>query len=138
MQLILADYIKGNPCFAKRIEEASELINWWNNHSRALALFLQEQKTRTPGSALALIRAIVTRWTSHQMALQRLLRVKKSLQSCVVHNREDLLAAGGVSSTEPNSDGSGTRNVGKQKTQEKTRRILARSEDNEFYEDITV
>jgi hypothetical protein len=80
--------------FVDTVEQAVEVIKWWNNHSLALGLFQQEQLTRN-GKTLALILAVLTRWTTHYLSVNRLLFLSRPLQSCVLNHREELMNAAG-------------------------------------------
>lgn len=120
MQLVLGDYLKQNPEMSKVIEQASELISWFNNHSYALNLLYAEQTTCPDigNVALALIRAVITRWASHVYSLGRLLRVETPLRSVVLKRGAEIRESAGK----------------KKKEKEKADEILAIVRDQHFWE----
>ena len=62
MQLILGDYIKKNSDMLCQLSQATEIINWFNNHSQALHTLYAEQHTIPELShwALSLIWPVIT------------------------------------------------------------------------------
>jgi len=98
MQLVLGDYIKKNPDSSKRMAEATDIINWFNNHSLALHILYAEQRTLPEFSecVLALIRAAITRWGTHVTSLDRLLRVSMPMRSAAIKRGDDLRKAAGT------------------------------------------
>src|SRR5260370_36120614 len=98
MQLVLGDYIKQSGLIKHRMGQASEIINWFNNHSLALHLLYAEQCTLPEFShqALSLICGVITHWTSHLMSLDWLLWLKKPLKSIVVKSLEVIETAAGT------------------------------------------
>jgi len=97
MQLILSDYIKLNHPESILIAQGIDVINWFNNHTFAAHILYAEQKTFVEycDAVLTLIKACITRWTSHVMALLRLLKLKKPLRTAVYKHRDALREAAG-------------------------------------------
>src|SRR5579859_4706982 len=87
---MLGDYYKKNPKIAALLDEAIEVIKWFNNHSFALGLFNKEQLA-TYREIWALILPVITRWTSHFCSLSRILQVNKAMKITVTRNREELM-----------------------------------------------
>jgi inactivated superfamily I helicase len=87
---MLGDYYKKNPKIAALLDEAIEVIKWFNNHSFALGLFNKEQLA-TYKEIWALILPVITRWTSHFCSLSRILQVNKAMKITVTRNREELM-----------------------------------------------
>ena len=98
MQLVLGDYIKRNPDSSQHIAQATDVINWFNNHSLALHILFAEQCTLPEFSkcVLALIRAAITRWGTHVTSIDRLLRVSTPMRSAALKRGEDLQKAAGI------------------------------------------
>ena len=90
----MGDYLNLKLAFLEAAQEAVEVIKWFNNHSRALGMLRQDQVKRS-GHALALIMAIITRWTTHYLSISRLLKLSKHLRSLVDFEYEKLMEAAG-------------------------------------------
>jgi hypothetical protein len=91
-------YIKQSDHIKLWMAQASEIVNWFNNHSLVLHLLYSEQRTlpEFKGIAKTLIRGCITRWSSHVMSLQRLLELKQPLRSLVVKSSDTMLTAVGA------------------------------------------
>jgi hypothetical protein len=61
---------------------ANTLITWLWSKTLVLAL-LRNAQLETTGTALAIIRAVLTRWTAHYQAYKCLLELKATLQMLV-------------------------------------------------------
>jgi len=116
----VGDYFKLENVYVETIEKAAEIIKWFNNHTLALGLFQKEQKSQTK-KILALIRAVITRWTSHYLSVNRLLTLEQPLRSCVLKHRRELLVAAGK----------------KAKQTETAKRIMRIVEDIDFWKLLT-
>ncbi|KAJ8595427.1 hypothetical protein M405DRAFT_759096, partial [Rhizopogon salebrosus TDB-379] len=79
INLILGDYYKANTDISAVVDNANEIIKWFNNHSFALGLLNTEQVSMS-NRALALILPVVTCWTSHFCSVSRLLEVSKPMK----------------------------------------------------------
>ncbi|KIJ42867.1 hypothetical protein M422DRAFT_48080 [Sphaerobolus stellatus SS14] len=74
--------------------KAAEIVKWFSSHSRVARILNQEQ-LKLGEKVLALIWAVITRWTSHYLSATRLLAVSKALRAAVITRSEELeLAAG--------------------------------------------
>ncbi len=90
--LVLGDYTKGNPDLNTIMDECGDVVNWFNNHSYALGVFMKEQKDMNDGKpTVALLSPVVTQWTSYFCALSRLLDVWKSLQVMAIKHSEQIM-----------------------------------------------
>ena len=90
--LVLGDYLKGNPTFSMVMDECSEVMNWFNNHSYALGVFMKEQRDMNDGKPpVALVSPVATRWTSYFCSLSRLLEVWKSLQVTAIKHSDQIM-----------------------------------------------
>jgi hypothetical protein len=73
--LVVGDYFKLKLPFIKIIDEALEVVKWFNNHSRALGM-LREEELAKGLRILVLILPVLTRWTSHYLCMRRLLALE--------------------------------------------------------------
>jgi hypothetical protein len=94
INLIVGDYLSLDLPFLDCVPNAMKVINWMNNHSRALGLFRQEQ-IFTYNKALALIYPVVTRWTAHYLSLRRLLAVETALKASWLKHGDTMIASAG-------------------------------------------
>ncbi|KAL1739254.1 hypothetical protein HDZ31DRAFT_49675, partial [Schizophyllum fasciatum] len=96
VQLVVCDMFRLKTPLIRVIDEAIEVVKWFNNHSLPLGRFRDEQRRRT-GRVYALILPGTTRWTSHFLCVKRLLDVEASLRSLVADPavRDLLIRAGG-------------------------------------------
>ena len=97
MQLIVSDYIKHNPLQSQLLAEATDVITWFNNHSFALHLLYAEEKTypQFKDAVLTLIKACITRWNSHVLAVKRLNVLRQPLQTTAFKHAAQLREAAG-------------------------------------------
>lgn len=79
---MVGDYFALKTDILSQTEDASELITWLRSKTLVLGLLkdVQLQGNQRP---LAVIRAVLTRWTCHFRAYERLLLLKNSLLSIV-------------------------------------------------------
>jgi len=82
INLVVGDYFKSQQQSLEHMDSATNLIAWLRSKTLLLAI-LQKAQMDATGSAKAVIRAVITRWTSHYMAIKRLLELKPSLMSVV-------------------------------------------------------
>jgi hypothetical protein len=118
--LVAGDYFKRKPELIELADQAMQVFKWFNNHSHALGILCAEQKL-TEERVVTLILPVITCWTSHYLAMQRLLEVSKSMRSCVIKKGDALLVCAG-----PKADA-------KQKAQQ----ILSIVMDTMFWENVT-
>jgi hypothetical protein len=94
IQLVIGDYLSLKDGTTECVKLALEVINWFNNHSRALGLLNSEQRA-TYGKVLALILPVITRWTAHYLSSRRLLEVSVAIRACVMKHKEKLINCSG-------------------------------------------
>ncbi|THU90830.1 hypothetical protein K435DRAFT_910345, partial [Dendrothele bispora CBS 962.96] len=75
INLVVGDVIKVKVPLIRAADMALELIKWFNNHSVALGLLRHEQTTFQL-VVLVLVLPVLTRWTSHYLAMDRLVELK--------------------------------------------------------------
>jgi hypothetical protein len=86
--LVVGDFFKSGAEFLQFTDKATELIGWLRGKTYVLALLREVQLTNAQ-RVLAVIRAVLTRWTAHYLAYRRLLEIRISLQ-LLVENDEKL------------------------------------------------
>jgi hypothetical protein len=86
--LVVGDFFKSDAEFLQFTDKATELIGWLRGKTYVLALLREVQLTNSL-TILAVIRAVLTRWTAHYLAYRRLLEIRLSLQ-ILVDNDEKL------------------------------------------------
>ena len=84
----MGDFFKSEAEFLRFIDKATELIGWLRGKTYVLALLRQVQLMNSQ-RILAVIHAVLTRWTAHYLAYRRLLEIRISLQ-LLVENDEKL------------------------------------------------
>ncbi|KDQ10782.1 hypothetical protein BOTBODRAFT_177857 [Botryobasidium botryosum FD-172 SS1] len=82
ISLIVGDYFKANPMFKHAAEQATTLINWLRSRTFMLSL-LRSAQLDLYNRTMAIIRAIITRWTAHYLAFARLLETRYALNRIV-------------------------------------------------------
>ncbi|KAF5385054.1 hypothetical protein D9615_001008 [Tricholomella constricta] len=82
INLIVGDYFKSNKDVLAYTDLATELIAWLRSKTLLLGLIRQSQ-IATHGRTLAIIRAVLTRWTAHYLAFNRLLELRDTLLSVI-------------------------------------------------------
>lgn len=88
--LIVGDFFKSDTEFLQYADKATELISWLHGNGKTyiLALLREVQQTNSL-RILAVIRAVLTRWTAHYLAYCCLFEIHLSLQ-ILVENDEKL------------------------------------------------
>ena len=94
MNLVIGDYLKLRSDSLNCVKQAVDVVNWFNNHSRALGLLRVEQEI-TYNKILALILPVITRWTAHYLSCHRLLDVELAIRACGVRHKETLISCAG-------------------------------------------
>ncbi|KAK7689437.1 hypothetical protein QCA50_007229 [Cerrena zonata] len=94
INLIVGDYFKVKTGLIKVMDQALEVVKWFNNHGRPLGMLREAQKAHY-GSILALILPALTRWTSHYLAVTRLLDLEEAIRILVLTSRARLVQAVG-------------------------------------------
>jgi hypothetical protein len=82
VNLVVGDYFRSGIDVLDFTDLANALITWLRSKTLVLAL-LRNAQLETTGTALAIIRAVLTRWTAHYQAYKRLLELKATLQMLV-------------------------------------------------------
>ncbi|KAH8101722.1 ribonuclease H-like domain-containing protein [Cristinia sonorae] len=94
LNLVVGDYFKLKLPWMEWVDAATEVIKWFNNHSYALGL-LRSQQLLATGKSLVLFLPVLTRWTSHYLAVQRLLALRGFLEACIALHKETLISVAG-------------------------------------------
>ena len=79
MNLIVGDIFKVKGAFIEIIDEALEVIKWFNNHSHALGI-LWDIQCQLLGQPLSLILLVLTWWTSHFLSVHCLLQLEQAFK----------------------------------------------------------
>lgn len=98
INLIVGEVLKLKHRYVQVMEEALEVIKWFNSHSLALGILQEEQLHRirhTRSRVLSLILPVLTRWTSHYLAACRLLELEDHLRFIAQYRYPDLHRAAG-------------------------------------------
>ena len=85
VNLIVGDYFKVETVYVVYSKMACELIGWLRSKTYILAQ-LREVQIRSGKKAVAVIRAMLTRWTAHYLAFKRLLELQHPPQALVNHD----------------------------------------------------
>ncbi|KAI5827869.1 hypothetical protein K523DRAFT_278015, partial [Schizophyllum commune Tattone D] len=94
LQLVVGDYVDKSSSPLRDIsDKADDLIAWIRGKTFVVFLLKQAQESSGRGAALSVIRAALTRWTSHYLAYERLLTVQSALNK-VVNDDEFRIANG--------------------------------------------
>ncbi|KAF5368688.1 hypothetical protein D9615_010307 [Tricholomella constricta] len=94
INLVVGDIFKVKGVFVKCIEGATEVVKWFNNHSRALGMLKEVQRQKLL-KVLALILPVLTRWTSHYLTIRRLLDLEIVFKQLLLDSREIVLRCAG-------------------------------------------
>lgn len=86
MNLIVGDYFAFASELLDTIDDANELIAWLRSKTTILAEIRRESIARF-GKALAVLRVVLTRWTSHFRAYERLLLLRTVLEAILSLDR---------------------------------------------------
>ncbi|KAF8844642.1 hypothetical protein BDN67DRAFT_666973 [Paxillus ammoniavirescens] len=89
INLIVGDVFKIKHHFIEIVNDALEVVKWFNNHSRALAL-LQDAQMAKLNLILTLILPVLTRWTSHYLSVTRLVKLELAFKQMLLDAGEDL------------------------------------------------
>ena len=94
MNHVVGDYFKLKLEYMKYVDMALELIKWIMNHSLALG-HLKAQQTLSRARVLVLILPVLTRWTSHYLAIRRLLDLRNFIVAMIEADFDFLVSAAG-------------------------------------------
>lgn len=82
VNLIVGDYFKSNAEILVYSTRADQVIAWLRSKLQVLGLLRDVQTLLRPGcTPLSIIRAVLTRWTSHYLAYRRLLQLRTSVET---------------------------------------------------------
>ena len=122
INLIVGDYLKSKSALLKFTDNAEELITWLRMRTVALAR-LRAVQAEHGKTAVTVIRAVKTRWTSHYLAIKRLLELQSALKTILA---EDELR--GVSTF--------MAGLKKKESKIKARRMIALMQDGTFWHSL--
>ncbi|GLB45662.1 hypothetical protein LshimejAT787_2500540 [Lyophyllum shimeji] len=94
INLIVGDIFKVKNAFVRCMEGAIEVIKWFNNHSRALGKLKDVQRQKFQ-KVWCLILPVLTRWTSHYLAIRRLLELEIAFKQLLLDDKDDVLLCAG-------------------------------------------
>ncbi|KAI0309443.1 ribonuclease H-like domain-containing protein, partial [Amylostereum chailletii] len=95
MNLVVGDIFKTiGTSFASVVDDALDIVKWFNNHTLALGLLKDIQFTQLK-KVLCLILPVITRWTTHYQAVRRLLELQTPLRTLLLLEKEKLIASVG-------------------------------------------
>ncbi|THU83200.1 hypothetical protein K435DRAFT_689974 [Dendrothele bispora CBS 962.96] len=97
LNLVVGDILKLKE-FRESVDQALEVIKWFLSHSLAVSLLVSEQQNADFSVILVLILPVLTRWTSHYLAIDRLLALSVPLRRLVLDPsiRETLIKVAGL------------------------------------------
>lgn len=87
INLVVGDYFKSDDELLDYTDQATELITWLRSKSLVLAI-LRDAQVALDKPVLAVIRAVLTRWTAHYQAYRRLLDLKSTLNRIVLDEED--------------------------------------------------
>ncbi|KAG1723863.1 hypothetical protein EDB19DRAFT_1645013, partial [Suillus lakei] len=94
VNLVVGDIFKIKGLFSKIIDDALEVVKWFNNHSRALGI-LNAAQVKILLKVKSLVLPVLTRWTSHYLSVQRLLELEMPFKEILANSLEDLKTCAG-------------------------------------------
>ncbi|KAE9395217.1 hypothetical protein BT96DRAFT_1044832 [Gymnopus androsaceus JB14] len=86
INIIVGDYFKVDKGFMKFSKQATELITWIQSKTYVLAL-IQDAQVSANVPVVTVIRAVLTRWTSHYLAFRRLLEMQATLEFTITRDQ---------------------------------------------------
>ena len=85
--LIVGDYFKCNADILVYSSRAEQVITWLRSKTYVLARLRQIQQGADPkNTPLSVVRAVITRWTSHFLAYRRLLRLRPYIMTMILQD----------------------------------------------------
>lgn len=81
--------------FQDYVDKAIELIKWIKNHSIALGQLRIQQLLCRGAIILILILPVLTHWTTHYLAVHRLLTLEPFIKAMIEFSQDILVAAAG-------------------------------------------
>ena len=80
INLIVGDYFKADSNILQITDQAGDLITWMRSKKIVLALLRQNQ-IESKARVITVLRAIITRWTCHFRAYERLIEIQTHLRA---------------------------------------------------------
>ncbi|KAJ7663381.1 ribonuclease H-like domain-containing protein, partial [Mycena polygramma] len=125
VNLVVGEVIElGVPCM-NSIDDGLEIVKWFTNHSRALGLLKDHQKTtdrfKETSRLLTLIFPVITRWTFHYLSVRRLLTLSGTIRTLYLNHHDTLIEC------------AGSRRDAKDKAEE----VLSPIDDTLFWKNLT-
>ncbi|RXW12099.1 hypothetical protein EST38_g13755, partial [Candolleomyces aberdarensis] len=123
LNLVVGDLLSTKIALFECIQQAIEVIKWFNSHSRALGILnLEQASVNMNGVIFALILPVITRWTAHFCSLSRLEDVEAAMRAAWMKYSTQLISAAGP----------------RREAKEKARSIQAIVEDAAFWKNIKI
>lgn len=94
INLIVGDIFELKGFFIAIIDDALEVVKWFNSHSRALSL-LQSVQLHKLGKILALILPVLICWTSHYLLVCCLIDLEVAFKQVLLDHTPELIVAAG-------------------------------------------
>ncbi|KAI0045470.1 hypothetical protein FA95DRAFT_1459385, partial [Auriscalpium vulgare] len=94
VNLIVGDYFKRNARLKSVVNQALEVVKWFNHHGRALGI-LKDLQQSLAGKTLCLLLPVPTRWTSYYLSVRRLLELEQFIWRAANDMRDELIATVG-------------------------------------------
>ncbi|XP_006460996.1 hypothetical protein AGABI2DRAFT_70302, partial [Agaricus bisporus var. bisporus H97] len=123
INLIVGDYLKSNNGLLNCIDQAHDLISWLRSKTLILAL-IRDAQSASHQPTTSVIRPVLTRWTSHLRAFERLESLENVLRSIISNDLVKL------------QDQRQIFNIGDRKTQAKADKMGGLIQDGHFWKEI--
>ncbi|KAI0731798.1 ribonuclease H-like domain-containing protein, partial [Fomitopsis betulina] len=95
INLVTGDVFKHvSAMFKDLLDNALEIIKWFNNHTRALGM-LKDTMIVKLGKAVCLILPVITRWTLHYLAVRRLIGAECTFLQLLLDREDELVLCAG-------------------------------------------
>ncbi|KZT64718.1 hypothetical protein DAEQUDRAFT_769439 [Daedalea quercina L-15889] len=95
INLVTSDLFKGAAdLFKDLLDDALEIIKWFNNHTWALGMLKDTMATKI-GKVLCLILPVITHWTSHYLSVQQLIKVEHAFRQLLLDMEDNLVKCAG-------------------------------------------
>ncbi|KAJ6516526.1 ribonuclease H-like domain-containing protein [Mycena vitilis] len=125
VNLVVGEVIELRVACMNSIDGGLEIVKWFTNHSRALGLLKEHQKTterfKTTSRTLTLIFPVITRWTYHYLAVRRLLTLSATIRTLYINEHDTLIECAGS----------------KRDAKDRAKEVLSPIEDPQFWKNLT-
>lgn len=95
INLVVGDLLSLEYIWLDVVEQAIELVVWFNNHSQPLSWLRMEQIQTYHGQSWGLFLPVATRWLAHYLTISRLLKIETAVRSCHIKYGEQLIRSVG-------------------------------------------